>query len=1284
MAGNVYAQMEAQDAAPTASAPPPVSNNVYAQMDTANNQQSSGATWGNIAKNVGAGFEEGITSIPGMFTDPASRLVDAIAPFLPENSAPAGSTAYALGAGRKNTNPVPVGSTAHALNKGLGAIGLNPENVAANTSSERIARGIGAGATALLFPEEGGLTVGKLLANGTIGAASGAGSAGAAELVPNEYKPIANILGGLVTGIPTAAGISAIPKISNVIKSATTPMRIALGKAIPDTADASAVVNANPAASDMAANVLHSRASDPASVQASLENGANEIVPGSKPTTFQQTGDMGLGALEREVAAKNPAEFAQRRAEQNTARISSLNDIQQGADPNAVSGFLNSQFRDLDVQTSAHLADLMGNAQFATSAIGGTDTPEAYGAATRAAIQTAMDATKTRERGLWDAVDPHGDLTGNMVETATGARDIVKEVPPTAKPMAAEEAAIFEAAKNLPPIAPVRDLIALRSRVSSEIAQQTGPQGDAQALRRLTQLRGAIQNNLSNSISQQIANEARDVSRATLSPDETTAARVKAWIDEYNARKNGNVSVEQPGASSDLQQMQGTGVSDRGAILPVMSRTENSGIPAEDTIDTGTAIERRSAQLRGGLQTPRQVSEDGLQNVRQSPQSDASSGLSEAAPGGMALPEMPSEAPPNAGSVDAGRGKEGARQHSGNGPPAIAGINGTGFSPKGGSISSTGNTRIPEGTPTFDEAGAGRLAEATAATKQRARTYGVPPVAAAIQKSGASDIYRYPEATVPGRFFNNKPTGYSDMQSLYRAVGQDQATPLIQDYAAWSLRKAAFNENDGILNPNKFATWRRAHAESLRALPQDVQDQFSNAANASQAVSDATRLREQALKVAQEGAIGRITNAKTPEETTAIIGSILNGKTAVSDMRELAQKVQKDDFAKQGFRQAVADHIAQKYISNTEAGTSGESLIKADEFQTFVRQKRPALEAVFTPAEIRNMQSIADDIQRAKRSENAVKLPGGSNTTQDIHGIAKNSLQTSPAARRFIDVVGSGIGSFFGPVGALMGGFGTDIVQGLRESGINRVDQLVTKAMLHPEIYRALQQRVPLKPNTGSALTLAKALRRSVAATSMATMVGQNKQNQEQSVQGYKDGGIVEASTNKKIDKAASAAANDPTPLQKQNGNFSKGHIRLHGLDITIETPRGKVRSGTGHDGKAWENKNLLAHYGYIKGSSGADSEHVDSYIGPSSLSQKIFVVDQQNPKDGSFDEHKVILGAKDLSQAHDVYDGGFSDKSGPWRRGAVTEMNIPDFKKWLKSGDTTKPVGTLTPRTAQ
>ena len=67
-------------------------------------------------------------------------------------------------------------------------------------------------------------------------------------------------------------------------------------------------------------------------------------------------------------------------------------------------------------------------------------------------------------------------------------------------------------------------------------------------------------------------------------------------------------------------------------------------------------------------------------------------------------------------------------------------------------------------------------------------------------------------------------------------------------------------------------------------------------------------------------------------------------------------------------------------------------------------------------------------------------------------------------------------------------------------------------------------------------------------------------------------------------------------------------------------------------------------------------------------------VIDQVNP-DGSFDEHKCQVGFSTRDEAVRAYDNSFSDGKGPARRAAVTSMPFPDFKQWLASGDTGKPL---------
>lgn len=158
------------------------------------------------------------------------------------------------------------------------------------------------------------------------------------------------------------------------------------------------------------------------------------------------------------------------------------------------------------------------------------------------------------------------------------------------------------------------------------------------------------------------------------------------------------------------------------------------------------------------------------------------------------------------------------------------------------------------------------------------------------------------------------------------------------------------------------------------------------------------------------------------------------------------------------------------------------------------------------------------------------------------------------------------------------------------------------------------------------------------------------------------------------IQKAAEIVNTNPSGAQKDAGNYQKGHVNVHGLDVTIENPRGSTRSGTMPSGESWKS-DMPNHYGYIRRTTGADGDQVDVYLGDDLSSESVFVVDQMNPETGKFDEHKVLLGFKNIQAAVDGYDKSFSDGKGEARIGGVTIMTVDEFKKWLKSGDTKKPL---------
>jgi hypothetical protein len=172
---------------------------------------------------------------------------------------------------------------------------------------------------------------------------------------------------------------------------------------------------------------------------------------------------------------------------------------------------------------------------------------------------------------------------------------------------------------------------------------------------------------------------------------------------------------------------------------------------------------------------------------------------------------------------------------------------------------------------------------------------------------------------------------------------------------------------------------------------------------------------------------------------------------------------------------------------------------------------------------------------------------------------------------------------------------------------------------------------------------------------------------------GFADGGRVPADR-RAIKRAERTVNPEPTGPQIDAGNYSKGHLRLHGLDISLENPKGGTRRGTRRDGTPWEVE-MPAAYGYIRRTKDRDGEQVDVYVGDNPKSERVFLVDQIDPETGRFDEHKAMLAVDDEAEATALYDASFSDGSGPTRRGAVTPLPISVFKTWLASGNTRKPV---------
>ncbi|ELW84347.1 hypothetical protein ACIN5021_1039 [Acinetobacter sp. OIFC021] len=167
------------------------------------------------------------------------------------------------------------------------------------------------------------------------------------------------------------------------------------------------------------------------------------------------------------------------------------------------------------------------------------------------------------------------------------------------------------------------------------------------------------------------------------------------------------------------------------------------------------------------------------------------------------------------------------------------------------------------------------------------------------------------------------------------------------------------------------------------------------------------------------------------------------------------------------------------------------------------------------------------------------------------------------------------------------------------------------------------------------------------------------------------DSNLKDVFLKSEIDKQAHNAAtspfnflSEPTEEQKVSGDYQKGNLDIAGLRIAIENPAGSIRSGKDQEGNLWQVQ-MKHHYGYIEDTTGADGDELDVFIknGLEHNPETVYIIRQRN-KDGTFDEHKIIIGAENLEDAKNIYLANYEEN---WTGFAgIKQMTMEGFKESL------------------
>ena len=956
----------------------------------------------------------------------------------------------------------------------------------------------------------------------TAGFTGGAAGQGASDAVPGPYKPIAGLAGNVLGGslpIMARAGAASLlnagaPLISHYVAPLTAAGQQGLaGQRIANAATDIGAVNerlANPAPPLVAG-------SEPTTFQATADPGLGTL----ERVAAKNNSDAFVDRAAQQNAARVRAIGAVAKENASPTAVGQAFRAHLGAIDQLGEAATSTAKADAQNATTALGGGVPVGADAQTTAL------QSYGRQLRSGLDEANQNARDAVSRLYDAVDPDGKLVVDMTDIKRSARDIAKDIPKNAAPLEGDASAIMGLAQMQPRAQTFREVAALRMRITDALRIELYDNGRSQTYRILSQLLGAVDDTLTHGVeaggegvAERLAATARKEVGGPVAgvgggpgvqagegspggeagvPDAGAAGR-GTQRGSGVAGGNSAVAAAAPGRARKPESLidfliSKGGIQDQGGDLKAIGADDvhhqrggrlvnprgvypdyareaaeeagflRPGSTIRDLYDaiaehvSGRPVYRASEQAEGDAWENMQ--REGDRNAQLHEQ--AVGQVHDALPPDVRLSDQETDhaarlvmegAHPEQAIAEASRaGEEAVLQRN-------AEVNALGH--PGVPLAAQQAEMPAEGglTPNFDPEAAVRYRAANAAHAERVGTYeeapGVGQVLAPGQRKGE---WRLGDSQVAATIFNSGKGAAEHVQAFLKGGGDNaDLTSDIKDYASFSLRRAAENA-DGTLDPGKTAKWMKAHREALTAFP-DLAKSFETAAMARETMDEAMARHLAAREEFEKSAAAHFLGDADP---VTRVGKILRSDTADATMRELADLTAKVPAAREGLRRAVVDYINGELPSNSLAGDTAERQIKNDVVQTFLRRALPAMRHIFEPEEIESMQNVAADIQRSQRSVTGTKLPGGSNTAQDIAAGEKLSAGKPSVLGTLIaaEAVGEAAQHAAGPIGRIVGMVAVPVLSAMRQEGLKTVDDLVSEAMLHPELARALLTKVP-------------------------------------------------------------------------------------------------------------------------------------------------------------------------------------------------------------------------------
>lgn len=328
--------------------------------------------------------------------------------------------------------------------------------------------------------------------------------------------------------------------------------------------------------------------------------------------------------------------------------------------------------------------------------------------------------------------------------------------------------------------------------------------------------------------------------------------------------------------------------------------------------------------------------------------------------------------------------------------------------------------------------------QARQATRKRKEDFFEGPVAP-ILAPGTSGLggYKYLESDLPRKYFTSTPAAEQKIGALLQSAGAERAPVIAQDlsdYALDDLRNKAMKT--GTLNEGVFNNWLLRNKEGIDAIP-GLRDKVKSFQDAQQSLTDAVTQKNKLLEAYQDSA-ARFFLKDDPQKA---IERAFTAPEAGQTFSDLVKLTQGNAAALGGLKRGIIDHILNKFSQGN--GFNGTKL------QEFIGSNQQALESLFGKDGLKTMNAIGLDLERM--GTNAISNKPLEKAAPVMESLIHGLYLGVPGA------ASGAIGSMIGDggttlIGTGLGVMGGEMIRALHRSNINKVEDLVRRAMMDPKL----------------------------------------------------------------------------------------------------------------------------------------------------------------------------------------------------------------------------------------